>query len=1063
MGSSAQRMVFFSMVRRLAKVSKRALHVVVVLAEVLGALAFLFVLRVAYGPIELDPHRDTLSALLENTFQGTEISLSAPKLLWNADDLSLELSATNVTVKSVKGSGLAVLPEIRFSLSGTGLLNAKLALKRIDVKGVNVELDWSADDVEAQIKAALDKTQDKPTPANLQALFDLLSTSKGGYRFPYLESIGLLDANIRFVEKASGAAWVIDNATFLLQRSDDAMGVAGHVNVRGNSQSTTIGFGTRYGHDGHDEIIFQLNGFNPSLWMAEIGKDGLYQSLNMPLSGEVSIHRSNAQPLVHAAYDIEAGRGTLDIPFFYDEPRAVENISLRGRYESAGKNLYLDEGYIDLGEGSAKIEALLALPKDEGGKPELTLSATVEDISIEQVLTYWPQRFGPKGHLWLSKHMPDGHIIDAQIDTHIPSEHWGNRRPPVDTLKIAFNFKDVTAHYLRPMDPLVGAHGKGWLNLNHLEIDVVGGDVGALPITNTRFVINRMREKGKQRAFASIHADGDLPTIFELIDQEPLKLTRRFKMKKGAVTGHAITHTELRFPLRKKLKPTDIDVLVKGTVADLNIPTLLPGGGLTDGQLSMTVTRTGLSAEGKVKLNAAPFDFRWKEEFKKKDEPGLTSRYELNGTMTPEQLDRFHVPALSFVKNKVFVKLSVEGRGKFLKIARGQADFFGAEINIPKLGWLKPINTPGQATFTLEWEDDLFHINEIDVTAEGMRAHGNMAFRRSDNILHSIHFPRVSSQGHDLIINGDTADDGVMDLVVQGRRFDARDFIYDVFSSSGKKPMRFPDLRLQLHADEGMAANGVMTGNMTMQGENREGYWRWMSVDATYKNGTSLQLRVAPNEAGGRTLSIISDDAGLSALGAGLFLNGLGGQLNLQADITRHDGAEWMDGLLKVNDFKIVKTSPFVQALSDSKGKGVDDMLDAKGMSFDKLRVPFRIERGIIDIGASKAQGPSLGLTFQGQVTQSMKQVNINGIIVPAFGLNSLFNKIPLVGDILLGGKDEGLFALTYRIEGPADNPKFTINPLSALAPGILRKIFEGRKGKVKQEDTPPATPTPSE
>ncbi|MCK5445646.1 MAG: AsmA-like C-terminal domain-containing protein, partial [Rhodospirillaceae bacterium] len=155
--------------------------------------------------------------------------------------------------------------------------------------------------------------------------------------------------------------------------------------------------------------------------------------------------------------------------------------------------------------------------------------------------------------------------------------------------------------------------------------------------------------------------------------------------------------------------------------------------------------------------------------------------------------------------------------------------------------------------------------------------------------------------------------------------------------------------------------------------------------------------------------------------------------------------------------------SPFVQALSDSKGKGVDDMLDAKGMSFDKLRVPFRIERGIIDIGASKAQGPSLGLTFQGQVTQSMQQVNINGIIVPAYGLNSLFNKIPLVGDILLGGKDEGLFALTYRIEGPADNPKFTINPLSALAPGILRKIFEGRKGKVKQEDTPPATPTPSE
>jgi hypothetical protein len=34
------------------------------------------------------------------------------------------------------------------------------------------------------------------------------------------------------------------------------------------------------------------------------------------------------------------------------------------------------------------------------------------------------------------------------------------------------------------------------------------------------------------------------------------------------------------------------------------------------------------------------------------------------------------------------------------------------------------------------------------------------------------------------------------------------------------------------------------------------------------------------------------------------------------------------------------------------------------------------------------------------------------------------------------------VFAATYKVEGDAKKTKITINPLSVLAPGILRKIF---------------------
>jgi hypothetical protein len=61
---------------------------------------------------------------------------------------------------------------------------------------------------------------------------------------------------------------------------------------------------------------------------------------------------------------------------------------------------------------------------------------------------------------------------------------------------------------------------------------------------------------------------------------------------------------------------------------------------------------------------------------------------------------------------------------------------------------------------------------------------------------------------------------------------------------------------------------------------------------------------------------------------------------------------------------------------------------------------------------------------------------------VPAYGLNNMFSQVPVVGLILGGGRNEGLFAVNFRISGPASSPTLTVNPLSMVAPGFLRKFF---------------------
>jgi hypothetical protein len=53
-----------------------------------------------------------------------------------------------------------------------------------------------------------------------------------------------------------------------------------------------------------------------------------------------------------------------------------------------------------------------------------------------------------------------------------------------------------------------------------------------------------------------------------------------------------------------------------------------------------------------------------------------------------------------------------------------------------------------------------------------------------------------------------------------------------------------------------------------------------------------------------------------------------------------------------------------------------------------------------------------------------------------------MLTKIPLVGVLLSGGQNDGVFGLSYRVHGSMSAPTLTVNPLSAIAPGILRRML---------------------
>ena len=82
---------------------------------------------------------------------------------------------------------------------------------------------------------------------------------------------------------------------------------------------------------------------------------------------------------------------------------------------------------------------------------------------------------------------------------------------------------------------------------------------------------------------------------------------------------------------------------------------------------------------------------------------------------------------------------------------------------------------------------------------------------------------------------------------------------------------------------------------------------------------------------------------------------------------------------------------------------------------FDNLEAKITKAGDRIDVRNGRTSGRSIGLTTQGWLDLAKETAQLRGVVVPAFALNNLLSNVPLLGPLLTGGKDGGLFAISYQ------------------------------------------------
>jgi hypothetical protein len=161
-----------------------------------------------------------------------------------------------------------------------------------------------------------------------------------------------------------------------------------------------------------------------------------------------------------------------------------------------------------------------------------------------------------------------------------------------------------------------------------------------------------------------------------------------------------------------------------------------------------------------------------------------------------------------------------------------------------------------------------------------------------------------------------------------------------------------------------------------------------------------------------------------------------------------------VDTRVQLRDFRFVRVAPG-RKIGDLNG--IIDGLDRLGdpmAPFSLLDMHLERTGDILAIRQMRTNNGSIGVALNGTLNIGTDMLRIDGTAVPAYVINNLLSNVPLLGTILTGGPDGGVFAINFGVDGPIDKPRVSINPISALAPGILRNLFGA--GSSEEERAPP-------
>jgi len=724
-----------------------------------------------------------------------------------------------------------------------------------------------------------------------------------------------------------------------------------------------------------------------------------------------------------------------------EKPILIDNVTIAATVPADKQSVHLDSFALK----GPEIDAALSmnfLNTPDG--PALSGSITALKTKYRAILRLWPNFLAIDVLKWMSEHVIGGQIDKALFTLDLDARNLAasKRKEAIDddavTGDVALTGGSMSI--LPGVPPLTGIEGALHLTGTSFQLSASKAVIEAanhkLNFTDAKFTVPDTRPQKLNPASLTAHVQGNVDSAVDILQRDTLRRYNNIPGDPSQYKGQLDGTLEIAMKLGKTATPDDIAVKTNLTTSNLSVEKVLDNERLESASLVIATSKALMSVKGEGRMFGAPVSLELKKTGNAPTDATLNFTID-DATRLKRGFDfgaGFSGPMLI----RAVTQLTDGDRPKTDPATaemRAQIDIDLSKTSIDGLlpGWTKLAGRPAHTAFTFIQSASGVRLDSFQLDA------GNASFRGSVVLGPDMEFDSAKFSSFKLSPQDDLKLDIVKDgpvLKLTGRAgtIDARPFISDLLAHSRAKSADALDYDLDLKT-------------ATLTGFNKE------HIDGLElklkRHGSVIQKSVASGKLGAQPFKITTEDSGdqpqltLTADNAGAVLNFLDMYRHMDGgtmSVVFQPGLERITGNVQIRNF-VLNGEPAIRPLLNQNALGAGND-GADKVHFSRLQGNFDRSDGRIDINDAAMWGPQLGATMQGVMDYGRDTVDLAGNLIPAYQLNNLFAKIPLFGPLLGGGKNEGLFAINYRITGKVSAPLLRVDPLSAIAPGILRKIM---------------------
>ena len=710
-----------------------------------------------------------------------------------------------------------------------------------------------------------------------------------------------------------------------------------------------------------------------------------------------------------------------------DKPVPLDSIVLDARVLPLEQRFIVDNL---AAKGPTFDGALKAEVAPEGTGVSLKLRLDLRPSVTQDAIRLWPQFINPDVREWASQNMHGGKLEGAMTSNWSAADLDAmnhKRAVSPDSVHGTFATHGVSVELLPGLPPMLSGDSAGAFTGHIFKVSAANATMDLTPTRrifadNLVFEIPDITPRDIVDAQARTQLSGSADALADLLSREPLRKQAGMQIDPATVKGQAEGALTLALKLGKTAKPEDTQFQATGTLSSLTLDKFVGPEKLDQGSLTFAADRNTLTMNGDGQLFGSPARI---EASRAPGDEGLATV-----TATLDQAGRAKRGLnLAWLTGPLPIKLKAPLSRTSADV---EVDLTPAGVDNPIPGVAKTAGKPGKATFQIKPSAEGASVSNlaIDFGTVSMRGSAEVAV---DGAIQTVRITQGRVSSGDSLQADVTNTASTIKATVRGSTIDASPFLKALAQPGSPAQGAGKDFDLDLKVATANGANRQAIQGLDLNLSRRGGDDRLNILRGRLGQGTVSAVR---GEDG--LLRLTASDAGALARFADIYTRMDGGNI----DLVMQTGGETNTGSATVTNFGLRDEPAFRQLMAATPSPGPGQTVNPLEARFQKLTIAFDRSPGALQIRDAVIFNPYMGLTTEGSVDFARNRVDVTGTFIPAYSVNSLLGKIPLVGVLLGGGKDEGVFAISYRAKGALDDPKLTINPLSAIAPGILRKIL---------------------